>query len=350
MREGGYSTGYIGKWHLGKKDEHMPDKQGFDWIRCVNRAGQPASYFYPYQRKKGRGDSDVPDLADGKEGDYLTDALTDQAIEFIDAQKKEKPFFLCFAHYAVHTPIQAPEKLTNKYKEAAQEKYGKGQTPVNEERYGAKTRARQDNPGFAAMVENLDSNVGRVIDHLEATGKLADTLIIFTSDNGGLSTLTRGPGPTCNLPLRAGKGWNYEGGIRVPQFFYWKGEIPPSSIATPTITTDLYPTILEFAGLPLRPEQHLDGISLHRVIARGEELGERHIGWSYPHNHGSGHKPSNAIREGDWKLIRFEQGQRFELYNINKDPAEAHDQSETMPEKVEALNQLLETWLAETTE
>lgn len=229
----GYRTGYTGKWHLGEKDDQLPTSHGFTWMKATNRAGQPASYFYPYARKNKRGDYwDVPDLSQGKKGDYLSDALTNQAIDFIDSNK-DKPFFLYLAHYAVHTPIQAPKKLVEKYRTKRKKLYGDSKTPTIPDRYGTVSRGRQDHAAYAAMLENLDMNVGRLLDHIEKLGLSKNTIVLFTSDNGGHCHLKRNPGVTCNLPLRSGKGWNYEGGIRIPAIIAWPGTISPGTSETP---------------------------------------------------------------------------------------------------------------------
>ena len=256
FQEAGYKTGYVGKWHLGKVDSAQPQHQGFDYVKAVNRAGQPASFFYPFG--KNRGATSVPDLKSYKQGDYLTDALTDKAIEFID-QRGDQPFFLCLSHYAVHTPIQAPADLVRKYEAKKKKLYGNKSSEKIEDRYQTKSTARQDNPAYAAMVENLDTNVGRVMKHLESDGLLENTVILFTSDNGGLAHSRQTGGPTSNLPLRSGKAWTYEGGIRIPTLFSWPGKIKPAVCEVPVITMDMYPTLLDICGIPLKPKQHLDG-------------------------------------------------------------------------------------------
>ncbi|MFK7768763.1 MAG: sulfatase [Mariniblastus sp.] len=358
LASAGYKTGYIGKWHLGDKDNQQPREQGFTWMRGVNRAGQPGDYFFPFKRKKKKSVvgaiqySDVPDLEDRKTGDYLTDALTDHAISFI-TENKDRPFFLCFAHYAVHTPIQAPKELVDRYKEAKSKL--KPRNEFVEERNGAKTRVRQSNPTFAAMVSNLDTNVGRVLEHLDTLELSKNTVVIFTSDNGGLSTLKR-EAPTSCYPLRAGKGWTYEGGIRIPTLISWPEKIKPAVSETPGITMDVYPTILELAGLPQRPKQHLDGHSLVTAIngKPDAELSNRFLAWTYPHNHGSGHSPSNAIREGDWKLIHLTDdktpnAERYELYNLKDDISENNNLAVKHFERTHAMAKQLSEWLVETT-
>lgn len=362
MASGGYRTGYIGKWHLGDKDNQQPREQGFTWMRCVNRAGQPGSYFYPFKRSGKRQSGavpywDVPDLEDRKEGDYLTDGLTDQALSFI-SENRDRPFFLCFAHYAVHTPIQAPQDLVDKY--SAKQKQTDGPTPeFIPERNGARTRVSQDNPVYAAMLENLDTNVGRVLDRIDELSLTNNTIIVFTSDNGGLSTLAskRGKGgPTSCLPLRAGKGWTYEGGIRIPTLVCWPGKIEPAVCKTPAITMDLYPTLLELAGLELRPTQHQDGHSLVSAIQGDPDdtLINRFLAWTYPHEHGSGHSPSNAIRAGKWKLIQLtdensKPEERFELYDLSSDIKESENLAIKHHDVTHRLAKSLAQWLEETT-
>lgn len=363
LSSGGYQTGYIGKWHLGDKDNQQPREQGFNWMRCVNRAGQPGSYFFPFKRKAGKNKPvkipfwDVPDLDDRKEGDYLTDGLTDHALSFI-SDNKDRPFFLCFAHYAVHTPIQAPQELVGKYKTKA-EKFPVSGPEFIVERNDSRTRRLQNNPTYGAMMENLDMNVGRVLKHLDDLSLTKNTIIVFTSDNGGLSTLASkrsSGGPTSCKPLRAGKGWTYEGGIRIPTMISWPEKIKPGVSAIPAITMDLYPTLLELAGLKLRPTQHLDGHSLASALQGDpdETLSNRFLAWTYPHHHGSGHTPSNAIRRGDWKLIQLTDkktptDQRYELYHLADDIGEQQNLAVKHFDKTHEMAKLLAEWIEETT-
>jgi arylsulfatase A-like enzyme len=222
------------------------------------------------------------------------------------------------------------------------------------ERNGSKSRAIQNDPTYAAMMENLDMNVGRVLEKLEQLG-LENTIVIFTSDNGGLSTLKR-IGPTSCRPLRAGKGWTYEGGIRIPTLISWPGKIQPGVNSTPAITMDFYPTLLELAGFPLRPDQHRDGHSLVSTLEGkpDDKLKDRFLAWTYPHNHGSGHTPSNAIRSGDWKLVhrtddKTPNDQRYELYNLADDIGETNNLSIKHFEKTLELAKTLSQWLEKTT-
>ncbi|MFC5050133.1 sulfatase [Rubritalea spongiae] len=348
FQDAGYRTGYIGKWHLGKADDVQPQHQGFDYTVAVNRAGQPASFFYPFGKRKGG--SSVPDLENYKKGDYLTDALTDLAIDFID-QKSSEPFFLCLSHYAVHTPIQAPADLVKKYQAKKEKMYGAGKAELLEERYGTMSTARQEDPAYAAMMENLDTNIGRVMEALKASGQLENTIVVFSSDNGGLAHRKQTGGPTSNLPLRSGKAWTYEGGIRIPTIISWEGKIAPQESKTPVITMDIYPTLLELCGLNARPEQHLDGLSLKKVL-EGESdaaLDRPFLAWTYPHVHGGGHKPSAAIQMKGWKLIKFSDGKTYELYKLTDDLGEKSDLSDQNPERVREMDALLEKWISDTT-
>ncbi|MGJ8634355.1 MAG: sulfatase [Luteolibacter sp.] len=343
--ESGYRTGYVGKWHLGKADSMQPQHQGFEYTRAVNRAGQPASFFYPFGKKKGG--SSVPDLEGYQKGDYLTDALTDKAIEFID-QVDEKPFFLCLAHYAVHTPIESPRPLVEKYEAKKSELGMKGKPELMKEKYDTRSTAEQGDPAYAAMMENLDTNIGRVMAHLKDKGILENTIVVFTSDNGGFAHRKQTGGPTSNLPLRSGKAFNYEGGIRIPTIISWPSRLQPATTDSPMITMDVYPTLLDLAGLPLKPEQHLDGHSLKAVLSGSEVESDRILAWTYQHDHGNGHKPSDAILSKDWKLIRFQSDEPTELYNLSADIGEKNNLAKQYPEKVQELETLLDNWLEKT--
>jgi arylsulfatase A-like enzyme len=347
FQEAGYKTGYVGKWHLGKEDAVQPEHQGFEYTVAVNRAGQPASYFYPFGKRKGG--SSVPDLEDYKTGDYLTDALTDKAINFID-QSGDKPFFLCLAHYAMHAPIQAPAPLVEKYTAKREKMYGNGKPEQIEEKYNTLASARQEDPAYAAMIENLDTNIGRVLEHLKEKGLLENTIVVFTSDNGGLSHRKRTIAPTSNAPYRSGKGWTYDGGIRIPTIISWPGKINPTTSDARIITMDMYPTLLDLCGIPLKPEQHLDGQSLKRVLGGETDpaVESRFLAWTYPHEHGNGHQPSDAILVKDWKLIRFQSDELPELYHLSEDIGEQTNLASQHPEKVQELGQLLDKWLAKT--
>ncbi|WP_158972748.1 sulfatase [Paraglaciecola sp. L3A3] len=346
FQNAGYYTGYIGKWHLGKTDNVQPQYQGFEYTKAVNRAGQPASFFYPFG--KDNRPSNVPDLENYKNGDYLTDALTDKAIEFIDNQS-ERPFFLTLAHYAVHTPIQAPQSLIEKYTAKKRAIYGDKKPALIEEKYHTLAQTQQSDPAYAGMMENLDTNVGRVITHLKNKGLYKNTIIVFTSDNGGLAHRKRMDTPTSNAPLRSGKAWTYEGGIRIPTIIAWQDKIQPFTSNNPIITMDMYPTLLDLAGLPLKPKQHLDGKSLKPLLEGKIHSDEdRVLAWTYPHVHGSGHQPSDAILSKEWKLIRFQSDEPTELYNLLSDIGEQTNVAKLYPNKVKELEAQLDQWLNKT--
>lgn len=342
LREAGYATAFLGKWHLGEEG-YYPEDQGFDLNMGGHWAGQPASYFHPYKNDRKRWD--VPGLEGGEEGEYLTDRLTDESIQFIE-NHQDQPFFLYLSHYAVHTPIQSKEELTEKYRQKLKST-PKTDTPAFVPERESRTKQQQDDPAYAGMVQSVDESVGRILDRLSELGLSEKTVVIFTSDNGGLSTLppTRRVPPTSVVPLRAGKGWLYEGGIRVPAIIRWPKITEAGSIcSTPITSTDFYPTLLEMADLPLKPTQHADGKSLLPLLKQENNWTRTALYWHFPHYHGSGNKPSAALRVGDFKLIEwFEDGQ-IELYNLRNDLGEKDDLSEQMPEKVEGLRKALNEW------
>ena len=343
LKDVGYATAFVGKWHLGSKD-YYPQHQGFDINIGGDSSGAPPTYFWPY-KKRNRALDELP--PGGEEGEYLTDRLTDESLTFLDANK-DKPFLLYLSHYAVHTPIESKAELTKKYSagvERMPEHKGPRFVPV----YGRyKTRMVQDNPAYAGMVESVDDSVGRVMDKLDEMGVADNTIVIFMSDNGGLSTVPQ-EGSTCNLPLRAGKGWLYEGGIREPMIIKWTGVVRAGSTCSePVTSTDFYPTMLEMAGLPLKPEQHVDGVSLLPLLKQKGKLGRQAIYWHYPHYHGSGSKPSGAVRAGHYKLIEWYEDNSVELYNLKDDIDEKNDLAAKMPEKAAELRRLLHRWLKQT--
>ncbi len=333
LKTAGYATSFIGKWHLGGKG-YYPEKQGFDINIGGYYRGQPPRYFSPY---------DIPTMTDGPEGEYLTDRHTDDALNFIE-QNKESPFLLYLAHYAVHTPIQAKDGIIKKYESKI-----KGRPPSSGPEYiglpdGFMTKRHQDDPVYAAMIESVDQSLGRICERLTELGLADNTIIVFTSDNGGLSTVRR-KAPTANLPLRAGKGWLYEGGIRVPLIIKWPGKTKPGSVCCePVTSTDFYPTVLEMAGLPRMADQHKDGISIAPLLKGAAKPSRRAIYWHYPHYHGSGSRPSGAVRSGDYKLIQWYETDSVELYNLREDIGEKSDLSRKMPEKAEKLVKMLALW------
>ena len=348
LKRAGYATGFVGKWHLATREsdraKYYPDRQGFDVNIGGDSSGAPPTYFYPYKKRNRTLETMPPG---GAEGEYLTDRLTDESLKFLDANK-DRPFLLYLSHYAVHTPIESKQILTDKYKSKAEklpETGGPKFAPV----YGRyKTRMVQDNPAYAGMVQSVDESVGRVTSKLAELGVAGNTAIIFMSDNGGLSTVAR-EGPTCNLPLRAGKGWLYEGGIREPMIIKWPGVVRPGGVCSePVTSTDFYPTMLQMAGLPLTPKQHVDGVSMVPLLKGTGRLDRKAIYWHYPHYHGSGNKPSGAIRAGDYKLIEWYEDESIELYNLKDDLGEKNDLAASMPEKAAELRGLLHRWLRQT--
>ena len=344
FKAAGYATGYIGKWHLGQEG-FLPEAQGFDLVKAVNHAGQPGSYFYPYVNDN-RPVTNVPDLEGGQDGDYLTDRLTDEALLFLE-KEQAGPFLLVLSHYAVHTPLESKQGLIEKYEAKADALPDSTGPETRPEGTRATTKLRQNHAVYGGMVQSTDESVGRVIDKLEELQLTENTIVIFVSDNGGLTTLdSRYTNiPTAVLPLRAGKGWLYEGGIRVPLIVKWPGVIEAGRvIQTPAVTMDLYPTMLALAGLPLRPNEHQDGTSLEPLLRETGTLNRRALYWHFPHYHGSGNVPSSAIRTDQFKLIEWLEDGSLELYHLEEDIGEVHNLAASMPQKADELQKLLDNW------
>lgn len=335
LKAAGYQTAFIGKWHLGSETNYYPEHQGFDLNIGGCGSGHPPSYFSPYG---------IRTLPDGPKGEYLNDRLTDEALKFMDrAAQKKAPFLLYFSHYAVHTPLQAKAGGIEKYKAKAAKLDLSGPEYITD--HGRQVRQIQNHPIYGAMMESLDESVGRVLEKLVQLGMEANTIVVFTSDNGGLST-SEGT-PTSNLPLRAGKGWNYEGGIREPLLIKWPRVIKPGQVShEPVISTDFYPTLLELAGLPLRPRQHLDGVSVAAAL-KGGALPERPLFWHYPHYSNQGGPPQGAVRLGDFKLIEWYEDMSVELFNLQDDPGEHQDVAKKFPGRTAALKKRLHDWRAQ---
>jgi len=318
LKSAGYVTAHVGKWHLGKDPDSGPQAQGFDVNIGGNQAGHPKSYFSPYHNNN---------LSDGPEGEYLTDRLTKEALQFIK-QNSDKPFFLYFSHYAVHTPIQAKPELIQKYRK---------KPPWN----GHK------NPTYAAMIESVDESVGQILKILDELNLTEKTIIVFFSDNGGY-------GPVTSMaPLRGSKGMLYEGGIREPLVVRWPGKIPAGSKCdTPVIGIDFFPTFLEILGLSQPPDHPLDGESLVPLLFQTGQLKRNAIFWHFPayleaYRDTPGPwrtTPAGAVRQGDWKLIEFFEDGRLELYNLKNDISESRNLAGEMPEKTAELHQLLKDW------
>ena len=324
LKNYGYTTFYSGKWHLGSEG-YYPEQNGFDInIGGFEKGSPPGGYYTPYKN---------PKLSDGPEGEYLTDRLTSESIKFIENNKKDNPFALFLAFYTVHTPIQANKKHVSYF----ENKLNKLDDNIARTRKEGKaiTLLNQVNPDYASMVYALDENIGRLIKSLKENNYYDDALIIFTSDNGGLSTLRR-VAPTSVSPLRAGKGWLYEGGIRIPQLIKMPGNNKNIKIYEPTVSYDLFPTILEFAGIE-NTNQKIDGISLIPHLKTGAELNRKDIFWHFPHYHTSQWKPGGAIRQGDWKLVEHYESNKIELFNLKDDVGESKNLNLIYPEKTESL-------------
>jgi len=334
LKEEGYATGFFGKWHIGGEGFY-PENQGFDLNIGGGHMGGPhkGGYYSPYQN---------PKITDGPEGEYLTDRLTNEAIRFIN-ENKNKPFLTYLSFYSVHTPIQACKRHLPRF----QDKLKNRQAQVHQQRkeHDGYTKLNQDNIDYASMVYAMDENVGRILNKLKELNLYENTLVIFTSDNGGLSTLKKKGYPTSNEPFRAGKGWCYEGGIRVPLIVKSPNAKDIGQVCNePVTSTDFYPTILEITGMKKRPTQHADGESLVPCLNGVKQLDRKTLYWHYPHYHGSTWTPGAALRHEDWKLIVFYDKDKTELYNLKKDPSEKNDLASDMPEKLEELTQMLKVW------
>lgn len=319
LKPAGYTSASIGKWHLtpptGDVAAYYPDRQGFDRNFGGSHRGQPPSYFSPYG---------LETLKDGPRGEYLTDREGAEATGFIE-ENKEKPFFIYLPHYAVHTPIQAKKDVAARF------------------RANAKPDAPQHNPEYAAMIATVDENLGRLLKTLDETGVADRTLVILTGDNGGWL-----PSTNSNLGLRAGKGSVYEGGVRVPLIVRWPGITKPGSTCdVPVFGGDLYPTVLDAAGVRQAPGKVIDGVSLFPLLG-GAGASRRwkrtDVFWHYPHYHPGGATPYTAIRSGDWKLIEFQEDNRCELYNLKQDPGEMRDLASRDPARVKELRTRIQAW------
>jgi len=323
FRAAGYATASIGKWHLGG-EEYYPEKHGFDLNIAGTFRAEPPSYFAPWK---------IPTLSEGKEGEYLTDRLGEEAVKFIEASK-DRPFFLYLPHFGVHTPIEGRADLVDKYRR----------------KLHLRPDLKQRNPVYAAMVESVDQTVGRIRRTLDEL-KLADrTIMIVTSDNGGRVTVDNRSGlpTTSNLPLRAGKGSCYEGGTRVPLIVHWPGVTQPGSVCdTPVISADYYPTLLQISGLKDAAGHQPDGVSLVPLLRQTGGLERDALYWHYPHHQHyqlGGTMPYGAIRAGDYKLIELYDDERVELYNFRDDIGEQHDLAASMPDKARELQARLHAW------
>lgn len=330
FKDNGYKTFFAGKWHLGEGGFY-PEDQGFDINKGGHHKGSPpGGYFSPYRN---------PKLTDGPEGEYLTDRLTTETIEFIQEQQtQQEPFFAMLSFYTVHTPIQANPT----YMESYSRKLPGGGPPWYAQEGDGKTLLHQKRGDYGSMVTAMDHNVGRLIQSLKDAGQWDNTILIFTSDNGGLTTLANNrEAPTAVRPLRAGKGWCYEGGIRIPLMI----RIPKTTEAgaveeTAVISQDLFPTLVEVLGLQAKGKQTLDGKSLSPLF-KGESLDRAALIWHFPHYHGSAWKPGAAIRQGPWKLVKHFETDKIELFNLSTDIGETRDMATEEAAKAQELEQAL---------
>ncbi|MGI9471229.1 MAG: sulfatase [Rubripirellula sp.] len=342
LKTAGHTTFFAGKWHLGPDEDFWPTKQGFDVNRGGHAAGGPfkaGKYFSPYAN---------PRLHDGPEGEHLTARLAEETVNFIRAHR-EQPFLAYLSFYSVHTPLMAPKPLVEKYRAKA-ERLGL----LNADAFGdeeqvwtnakpRRVRQLQAHATYAAMVESMDAAVGRVLTTLDDLGLSDDTIVCLTSDNGGLSTSEGSP--TSNLPLRGGKGWLYEGGIREAFLVRAPGITQPGSVCeTPVMSIDFYPTLAELLKIEIDATQDVDGKSLVPLLRGGADLDRSSLYWHYPHYSNQGGFPGGAIRTDDWKLVeRYEDGRRH-LYDLNSDIGETSDVASEHPERVKQMTADLHDW------
>ena len=331
LKLGGYKTFFAGKWHLGSLGSH-PEDHGFDINKGGFWSGSPrGGYFSPYRN---------PKLSDGPTGESLPIRLAEETADFI-SQNGNQPFLAFLSFYSVHGPIQTSQTLWQKYRDKAPAHDG----PRFRIDRTLPVRQVQDCPIYAGMMEQMDSAVGIVMKCLEEQGLLNNTVVIFTSDNGGVSS--GDAYSTSNLPLRGGKGRQWEGGIREPFYVIAPGIAQPGSTTNVPVTgADFYPTMLELAGLPQDPGQHADGQSLVPVL-KGQRLADRPLYWHYPHYGNQGGEPSSIMRQKHWKLIHYWEDDRNELYDLSVDPSEQEDVAAKRQDLVEEMHGQLISYLVE---
>lgn len=337
LQGAGYATGFVGKWHLGDTPADAPTAHGFDLNRGGWGAGSPrGGFFSPY---------DNPALTDGPPGESLPLRLAQETNAFIAAHQ-EKPFFAYLSFYSVHSPLETTPELWKKYRDRA---VAAGLTPEGERFIWDRTlsvRQVQDCPIYAGMIEAMDNAVSLVLAQLDELGLAENTIVCFTSDNGGVSS--GDAFATSNLPLRGGKGRQWEGGTREPFFLKAPGIARPGlAFDTPVSGIDWYPTLLELAGVSLPAGHVIDGVSLVPLL-QGRPLPARPLYWHYPHYGNQGGEPSSIITQDDWKLIHYHEDGRDELYHLATDPGEQYDVATTQPARARGLRAQLDAWLAST--
>jgi len=315
LAEGGYQTFFTGKWHIGVT---TPEQEAFGTFE------------------------DLLPTHDPKNDPKKTRQMTGHTLAFLEQVDPDKPFFAYINYHAVHTALKERADLVAKYEAKLESNPPRSRGPKGlEKERDRQNKQVQDVPEFAAMVEGIDTSVREILETLSTQGLDENTLVIFSSDNGGLSTR----GCTSNLPLRAGKGWAYEGGIRVPLIMKWPGKVKQGQVTdVPVTSMDFYPTLLEAAGLPLRPREHVDGVGLLGLLTAGQTPERDTLYWHYPHYHGGGCIPVGAMREGQYKLVQWFGEQRYELYDLNNDLSELHDISKEDPELLKRLTAKLSVW------
>lgn len=334
FRDAGYATFFAGKWHLGPEGS-WPEDHGFQTNVGGWESGSPrGGYFAPW---------DNPNLPSGPDGESLTHRLARETAKFIHASK-EKPFFAFLSFYNVHGPLQTSQERWAKYREKAEAIGWEGDRFMIDRTLPV--RLVRDHPVYAGMVETMDAGVGIALEALDAAGVADNTIVVFTSDHGGVVS---GDGfSTSMLPLRGGKGRQWEGGLRVPYYIHAPGVTQAGARTNvPVAGADFFPTLLDLAGLPLLPTQHLDGVSLLPVL-KGELFEERALFWHYPHYGNQGGEPCSIIRRGDWKLIYYYADQRRELYNLAEDPYEQADVAAANPQVLTRLGTELNAYLVRT--
>lgn len=349
IKEAGYQTAYFGKWHLG--GEESLQEFGYDYSFGAGHAGSPISFLYPFNEKKGKGKtkkSPIPDVDEvSKEGDYLMDVMTDQVADYIKNRDASKPFMAMFSFYAVHQPLEAKEADIKRNKEEIKN-FDFGNQPEFIPEGTGRTKMRQNHPTYAAMVETMDENVGKLLQLLKDLEIEDNTIVIFSSDHGGLSNdgFNKRNLATSNFPLRAGKGWLYDGGVKIPLFVKWNGHFQPrEDNQSIVMLMDVFPTLAEITA---NKSLDTNGKSFVSVLKDKEKWNERTVFWhsSKARPRSTGDTKSSAIRKGDFKLINWYEEGRTELYNIVKDPYESNDLSKQNPELREQLLKVLNEWKA----
>lgn len=350
FKAAGYVTFFAGKWNIGNNPDVWPQNMGYDYNYGGCGSGAPISYFFPYNtplnpnKNAGKHKNTIIGLNQGVKGEYLTDQLTDLTVHFIKTHKNV-PFFAVLSHYAVHDPLEAKKSIIPKYRKRLKGIHFTGPAYIKKDGI---TKMHQDNVVYAAMIQSVDESLGKLVKALKAEGIYNNTVIILTSDNGGLSNKgvenKRGLS-TANIPARAGKGHLYEGGIKVPFIVFWPEVVKPDSHSNQvTVNVDLYPTMLDMAGIK-NTNKDIDGVSIVPQL-EGAKPVKRTVFWHspMPRTFQTGDQACTAIRVGNYKLLDFYPKHRIELYNLKSDPDELHNLAEKDPELAKKLDEELNQW------